>query len=76
VTTKGFGRSLSRSAVVEGPVWTHVRAWDKNYLGHEARLPLESQMEGISAVASRRNVAYAVLLPLKFSFDAVTLRLM
>ena len=61
--------------IVEGPVWTHVRAWDKSYHGHDAWLALVSQMEGNSAVASRRNAAYAVLRMLrymgqqKFSFE-------
>ena len=36
--------------VVDGPVWTHIRAWDKTYLGRDAWLSLVSQMEGLSLI--------------------------
>ena len=58
---------MLKPLVVDGPVWTHVRAWDKTYLGRDAWLSLVSQMEGNSAVASRRNAAYATLRTLRYT---------
>ena len=39
---------MLKPLVVDGPVWTHIRAWDKMYLGRDAWLALVSQMEGNS----------------------------
>ena len=69
LTTKGFVKML-KPLVVDGTVWTHVHAWDKSYHGRDAWLALVSQMEGSSAVASRRNAAYAVLRTLRYTGQA------
>ena len=58
---------MLKPLVVDGPVWTHICAWDKTYLGRDAWLALLSQMEGNSAVASRRNAAYATLSTLRYT---------
>ena len=57
---------MLNALVVNGHVWTHVHAWDKMYLSHDAWLALVSQMEGNSVVASRRNAAYAALRTLRY----------
>jgi len=61
---------MLKPLVVDGPMWTHVRAWDKTYLSRDAWLALVSQMEGNSAVASRRNAAYAAPWTLRYTGQA------
>ena len=58
---------MLKPLVVDGPVWTHIHAWDKMYLSCDAWLALVSQMKGNSAVASRRNAAYAALRMLRYT---------
>ena len=61
---------MLKPLVVDGPMWTHVRAWDKTYLGHDAWLALVSQMEGSLAVMLQRNMAYAALRMLRYTGQA------
>ena len=40
------GWKMLKPLVFDVPMWTHVRAWDKTYLGRDAWLALVSQMKG------------------------------
>lgn len=48
-----------KSLVVNGPLWTYVKKFDKAENGREALLALRRQMEGDSAILTRKNQAYA-----------------
>lgn len=56
-----------KSLVLKGPGWSFVKQYDRTKNGRSAVLALRRQCEGISAVQTRKAMAYAKIAAARFS---------